>query len=310
MKDKKMIFNNVPVTVILLTLNEEFNLPGALENIMDWAEDIFIVDSCSTDRTIDIALEHGVKIVQRPFTNFGDQWNFALEKLPLRTPWTFKLDPDERLTPELKEEIRELLGRETQHHGYSMNRRLWFMGKPLHVLAPVVRLWRTGKCRFSDVLVNEHPLVEGSVGKLKGIMEHLDSRDLHHWIEKQNTYTTMLAIQKMSGDKLSAASKLFGNTLERRMFFVRYFFFLPGRYWAQMCFEFFVRGAWRDSLLGWRWAKLRVEVRRYRELKIKEIKITHRFPILPKKEQIYDARIQIMELQKLVMHKEVINKGG
>jgi len=186
----------------MLTLNEEFHLPGAIENVKDWAEEIFIVDSLSTDRTVDIALEHGVKIVQRPFTNFGDQWNFALEKLPINTAWTFKLDPDERLSPELKSEIRALLEGPHQHVGYEMDRRLWFMGRPLHVLAPVLRLWRTGKCRFSDVIVNEHPLVDGSVGKLKGLMEHLDSPDLHHWWDKQNRYTTMRAIENARGDSL------------------------------------------------------------------------------------------------------------
>ena len=92
----------------MLTLNEEYNLPGAIESVKDWAEEMFIVDSCSTDRTVDIALEHGVQIVQRPFTNFGDQWNFALERLPIKTPWTMKLDPDERVTPELIDEMREL----------------------------------------------------------------------------------------------------------------------------------------------------------------------------------------------------------
>ncbi|TET73481.1 MAG: glycosyltransferase family 2 protein [Candidatus Aminicenantes bacterium] len=170
--------HKISVSVIMLTLNEKFNLPGAIENVEEWAEEIFIVDSCSTDKTVDIALEHGVRIVQRPFTNFGDQWNFALEQLPIKTPWTFKLDPDERLTPELIEEMRELLEGEPNCCGYYMDRRLWFMGKALHVFAPVLRLWRTGNCRFSDVLVNEHPIVDGPVGKLKGILEHFDSPNL------------------------------------------------------------------------------------------------------------------------------------
>ena len=101
----------LPITVIMLTLNEEYNLLGAIESIKDWAEDIFIVDSCSTDRTVDIALEHGVQIVQQPFTNFGDQWNFALERLPIKTSWTFKLDPDERLSTNLIDEIQELFNK-------------------------------------------------------------------------------------------------------------------------------------------------------------------------------------------------------
>lgn len=293
----------LPIAVIMLTLNEEYHLPGAIENVKGWAEEIFIVDSLSTDRTVDIALEYGAKIVQRPFTNFGDQWNFALEKLPIKTLWTFKLDPDERLSPELKNEIRLLLEGIPEHYGYSMDRRLWFMGKPLHVLAPVLRLWRTGKCRFSDVLVNEHPLIDGPVGKLRGIMEHIDSPDLHHWWDKQNRYTTMLAVQKARGDRLSATPKLFGNSLERRMFFIKLFFVMPFRYQLQWLHEAFLRGAWRSGRTGLIWVGLRVEARRMRELKTREIAVTGRIPDVPHAPHgDYDPRVLESPLQRMVFH--------
>ena len=271
-----------PLTVVLLTLNEEFNLPGALENIKDWAEEIFIVDSCSTDRTVDIALEHGATIVQRPFTNCGDQWNFALSALPINSPWTFKLDPDERLTLGLKEEIRLLLEGEPKSCGYSMNRRLWFMGKPLHVLAPVLRLWRTGKCRFSDVIVNEHPLIDGSVGELKEILEHYDSRDLYQWMEKQNRYTTMEAIMRVRGDSLAANPRLLGSALERRMWLKKWFWSIPLRYQVQWFYEAFVRGAVWDGVVGRHWIHFRVECMRLIEAKAEEMKITGRVPQIPK----------------------------
>ena len=296
--------NPLPITVIMLTLNEEFHLPGAIENVRDWAEDIFIVDSCSTDRTVDIALENGVGIVQRPFTNFGDQWNFALGNLPLKTPWTFKLDPDERLTPELKDEIRELLKSEPECSGYSMDRRLWFMGKPLHVLAPVLRLWRTGKCRFSDVIVNEHPLIDGPVGKLKGILEHFDSPDLNHWYDKQNRYSTMEAIAMVKGSALAATPRFFGSTLERRMFFKKIFFKVPFRYQIQWLHEVFGRGAWRDGRIGLAWARLRVEVRRMRALKAKEMRLTGVIPQVPKVPAgDFDPRVLNSPLQKQLADK-------
>jgi len=295
----------LPITVIMLTLNEEYNLPGAIENVKDWAEEIFIVDSCSTDKTIDIALEYGVNIVQRLFTNFGDQWNFALEKLPIKTPWTFKLDPDERLTPELIEELKILFKNKIHYSGYSMDRRLWFMGKPLHVLSPVLRLWRTGKCRFSDVIVNEHPIVNGTVGKLRSILEHLDSPDLHHWYEKQNHYTTMEAIMKIRGDSLALNPRLFGNALERRMFFKKYFHKIPFRFQLLYLYEVFIRGAWRSGAVGLAWAHLRIEVRLAIELKFKEIRTTGRIPDLPMTPHgDFDPRIINSSLQKIVSKKD------
>lgn len=298
----------LPVTVIMLTLNEEHNLPGAIENIKDWAEDIFIVDSLSTDKTVDIALDHEVNIVQLPFTNFGDQWNFALDRLPIKTEWTFKLDPDERLTPELIDEMRELLEGEPCHSGYVMDRRLWFMGKPLHVLAPVLRLWRTGKCRFSDVIVNEHPIVDGPVGKLKNILEHFDSPDLHHWYDKQNRYTTMEAIMRVRGDKMAAKPRLFGNALERRIFIKKLFFRIPFRYQLQWLHEVIGRGAWRDGSAGLAWVRLRIEVRRSIELKVKEMLTTGNIPEIPRAlVGDFDPRVLSSSLQKLVVPEEKEN---
>jgi glycosyltransferase involved in cell wall biosynthesis len=293
--------NKNAITVIMLTLNEEYHLPGAIENVKGWAEEIFIVDSCSTDSTVDIALAHGVNIVQRPFTNFGDQWNFALDKLPIKTPWTLKLDPDERLSPELKEEICKLVAGSPECCGYSMDRRLWFMGRALHVSNEVLRLWRTGKCRFSDVIVNEHPLIDGKVGKIKGILEHYDSQDLHHWLEKQNSYTTMEAIMRVRGDKLAVQPRLFGSPLERRMYLKKIFFLIPFRYRLQWLYEAFVRGAIRDGPIGLAWVHLRVEVMRTVELKANEIRISGRIPPIPANpKNEYDPRVLTSPLQKLV----------
>ena len=294
-----------PVSIIMLTLNEEYNLPGAIESIKDWAEEIFIVDSLSTDKTVDIAFDHGVNIVQRPFTNFGDQWNFALERLSIKTDWTFKLDPDERVTSELVAEIRRVTESKDSYNGYFMSRRLWFMGTPLHVKADVLRLWKTGKCRFSDVIVNEHPIVDGTVGKLKGILEHFDSPDLHHWYDKQNRYTTMEAIMRVKGDSLAAEPRLFGNSLERRMFFKKIFFKIPFRYQLQWLYELFGRGAWRDGSIGLAWARLRMEVQRAIELKSKEMHHTGNIPEIPQMPKgDFDQRVFSSRLQQQVFTKQ------
>jgi len=293
------------VTIIMITLNEEDNLLGAIESVKNLAEEIFIVDSCSTDKTVDIALERGVKIIQRPFTNFGDQWNFALERLPIKTDWTLKLDPDERLSPGLIDELWEMFEDKPDCYGYIMNRRLWFMGKPLHVLAPVLRLWRTGKCRFSEVLVNEHPIVNGPIGKLKGILEHFDSPSLHHWYNKQNRYTTMEAIMRMRGASLAAKPRLLGNTLERRMFLKKHFSWLPFRFQLLYLHEVFVRGAWHEGSIGLAWAHLRVEVMRAIELKFKEMKITGKLLDIPKGPHgDFDQRVLSSRLQAQVFSEE------
>ncbi len=292
----------LPLTIVSLTINEEHHLPGAFENVSGWASEYFIVDSLSTDATVDIALEGGATVVQRPFTNFGDQWNFALERLPIKTPWTLKLDPDERLSDELKDSIAKVVTETPECDGYDMMRRLWFMGKPLHVQQPVLRLWRTGRCRFSDVMVNEHPLVDGKVGRLNGVMEHLDSRDLHHWLDKQNRYSTMEAIAMVRGDRMAVTPKLFGNALERRMLLKKLFFHVPFRYQIQFLHELFGRGAWRSGKAGWTWAQMRVFARRIRELKAIEMETTGHIPEIPRAPRgDFDPRILNSDLQRQLL---------
>jgi len=293
------------LSVIMLTLNEEENLPGALEHLRGWADEVFVVDSLSTDRTVDIALEAGAKVVQRPFTNFGDQWNFALHCLPISGVWTMKMDPDERLSVPLMQEITEALRSNQEIAAYSMERRLWFMGEPLHAMGEVLRIWRTGSCQFSDVLVNEHPIVEGRIQKLKGIMEHFDSPTLHHWFEKQNQYTTMEAIMRMRKDALAADAKWWGSALERRMFLKKIFYRIPFRYSLLWLYEFFYRQAYRDGRMGLAWTHLRVEVMRNVEYKYKEMVKKGTISEIPKaKRGDYDPRILSSALQAEAMEKD------
>jgi len=292
----------LPITVIILTINEEHYLPGAIENVKPWAEDIFILDSLSTDRTVDIALEQGINIIQRPFTNFGDQWNFALDRLPIKTPWIMKLDPDERVTANLLKEMTRVVQSERSCSGYRMPRRLWFMGKSLHACFDVLRLWKTGEGRFSDVLVNEHPIINGTVGCLKGIIEHYDSPNLHHWFEKQNRYSTMEAIMIAESHNFATKPNLIGNVLERRMFFKKVFPKIPFRFIMLYLYYLLYCGLWRDGGVGFAWAHLRAEVLRSRELKAREMELTGRIPKIPKAAHgDFDPRIISTSLQKSIL---------
>ena len=273
--------DRLPISVILLTLNEQYYLPGLLENVQPWAEQVFIVDSLSTDRTVDIALEHGATVVQRRFTNFGDQWNWALKHLPIKTPWTMKLDPDERIPPPLRDEFAQVVHAADGCEGYRFRRRLWFMGQPLHQKAWVLRLWRTGRCRFSDVLVNEHPIIDGRVGNLHGVMEHLDSPHLHHWFDKQNLYSTMRALELARGGGFAASPRLFSrDLLQRRMFLKRLFFHLPMRHVLMWWYLALVRGAIFDGRAGRTWVSMRVQVYRWAEHKALEMRRTGVLPSL------------------------------
>lgn len=266
-----------PVGVVMISLNEAHNMRAMLEHLKGWAHQVFLVDSYSRDSTVDAALEYGVHVVQRPFRGFGEQWNFALRSLPITAPWTMKLDPDERLTNGLKQEIVEKL-RYAEVDAFEVPLRLFFMRRRLSVKGNVLRLWRTGSARMTDVAVNEHPVVDGRIGFLSQELEHHDSPDLEHWIEKQNRYTTAEAIVAYRGLPLADIPRLLGTPLQRRMWFKKHFYDMPFHYWAIFLYHYLVQSAWRAGWPGYAWARLRADVMRLIEYKRREMEITGRIP--------------------------------
>ena len=262
----------------MISLNEEHNMEAVLQNVSGWAQEVFLVDSFSQDKTVDIALSYGVHVVQRRFLGFGDQWNFALRELPIKAAWTMKLDPDERLSDELKVNLNKAMNK-AQSDGFSIDRSLWFMERHLSIRQDLVRVWRTGSCRFSDVLVNEYPLVEGSVRHVQGELAHFDSPDLEHWLAKQNRYTTEEAITLFRDLPLASKPRLFGNSLQRRMWLKKNFFNLPLRYFLLFLFYYLFKGTWRVGWVGFIWARLRTDVMRMVDYKYREMQVTGKVPI-------------------------------
>jgi glycosyltransferase involved in cell wall biosynthesis len=262
----------------MISLNEAHNMNAVLQNLSGWAQEVFLVDSYSADDTVDIALRYGVHVVQRKFQDFGDQWNFALRELPIKALWTMKLDPDERLTDDLKDAILKQV-ENRQEAGISFDRRLFFMGRQLPIEQEIIRIWKTGVCHFTCVAVNEHPIVGGSIQKIQGCLEHHDSPDLAHWLEKQNRYTTAEAIIAFQRSALADTPSLLGTPLQRRMWLKRYFYQVPGRYFLFFLYCWLWQGAWRSGWVGYAWARLRADVMRLVEYKRREMEITGRLPI-------------------------------
>jgi hypothetical protein len=269
---------SAPVAVVMISLNEGHNMEAVCQDLAGWAQEVFLVDSYSQDDTVDIAMRHGVHVVQRRFRGFGDQWNFALRELPITAPWTMKLDPDERLSEQLKQEIIDTL-EGTNTAGFFLSIRLFFMQRPLPVRLRLLRLWRTNKATMSEVLVNEHLQVIGKLAGLRHDIEHHDSPDLEHWLDKQNRYTTAEAITAYRKLPLAATPRLLGNTLQRRMWLKTNFYRLPFRYLLLFLYHWIWQGAYRAGWVGYAWARLRSDYMRLIEYKRREMEITGRVPI-------------------------------
>jgi len=263
----------------MISLNEGHNMEAVCRNLQGWAHEVHLVDSYSRDETVSIALRYGVKVVQRKFRDFGDQWKFTVKDLPVSAPWTMKLDPDERITDRLKRSIERAV-RDESTQGISVNLRRWFMGRPLRACFPLLRVWRSGTCRFADVSVNEHPFVEGRIVQLLEELEHHDSPDLEHWLHKQNRYTTDEAIIRFRQQALATVPALFGDRLQRRMWLKKHFFAFPLRYQLLFAYLCTFEGALLSGRTGLIWAHLRTEVMRY--IEYKEVEMRLRGDVPPK----------------------------
>lgn len=268
---------SAPVSVIMITLNEGHNMVGVLENLKGWAKEVFVVDSYSKDDTVDIALTYGVNVVQRRFRDFGDQWNFAISKLPVKASWIMKIDPDELLSEELKNNIIKAIER-NEADGITISRNLCFMGRELPIKQIIPRLWKSGKCKFSDVIVNEHPIIEGRILHVVGALYHYDSPNLEHWLEKQNRYTTAEAISKYKKMPLADKPRIFGSMLQRNMWLKKNFDQLPMRFLCLFIYYWIVKGLWRSGWVGYAWSHMRVDVMRIREYKYREMELTGKIP--------------------------------
>lgn len=182
------------VTVIILTRNEEINLPDCLKSLEGFAERVVVVDSGSTDSTREIALNWGAEVLEHPFENYARQFNWGLDNADIRTGWTLRLDADERLTPALCAELEALMREHASDdvNGVVMSAWLYFMGRRLTHVVNMKRklmLFKTGIGRIEDRHMDEHTVLSrGSYVTAKEKFLHYDFKDMTHYINKLNWY--------------------------------------------------------------------------------------------------------------------------
>jgi glycosyltransferase involved in cell wall biosynthesis len=198
--------SRVPVTVVVLTFNEERNLARCLESVSGWAAQITVVDSGSTDQTLAIAERHGARIVTHPFDTHARQWAWALASVPMDTEWVLGLDADQVVTPGLRAEIERRLdpARGSAARGYYVRRRQIFRGRwirhggyyPKHLL----KLFHRAHVSIDvDELVDHHFHVDGPTAVLGEdlIEDNRNESDIAVWTAKHNRYAVLQARQEL-----------------------------------------------------------------------------------------------------------------
>jgi len=217
------------ITILILTKNEEDNLPKALASVQGFATRVVVVDSGSTDRTREIAREAGADVFEHPFRTHAKQLNWGLDATGISTTWTFRLDADEEVLPELAQWIqRQLATVAGDVDGIEVGRRMYFLGRwirhggmyPRHY----VRIFRTGKVRCELALMDEHMVVHGGVVRAHGDIKDDNNKPLRWWIAKHNWYSDREAfdlLEREAAAKLPGLvePRLFGTHAERTRWF-------------------------------------------------------------------------------------------
>lgn len=183
------------LSLVVITLDEEDTIESCIESVRG-AGEVVVVDSFSTDRTVEKARALGAAVYQREFVSNSDQKNWALERVT--RPWVLILDADERLTAELREEIAGRIAR-PDADGYWIRRRTEFLGVPIRHCGwerdRVLRLLRRGRGRYPERAVHERLALQGKAGRLAGTIEHRPYRDLDDYVERMRRYSLRGALE-------------------------------------------------------------------------------------------------------------------
>ncbi len=240
----------LPITVIFTTFNEAPNIHSALESVAQWAAEIRVVDSFSTDGTVEIVEKFGgVQLCQRAYFGPADQKNWAIPKA--KNNWVLLMDADERATPEMHAEIAEILrGAAMSDVGFGMSDSAhseppfdcywigfthFFMGQKVRFSGwqndKTVRLIRRDKCRYNDNRVHEEIVLDGlKVGRLAAKFDHYTFRDIEHFVQKQQRYAAWSAIDH---DKKTGRITAFHLVIKPFLRFFKHYFlklgFLDGK---------------------------------------------------------------------------------
>ncbi len=185
----------IPLSVAIITKDEEANLPGCLKSVA-FARQIVVVDSGSIDGTLEIARDFGCDVFTEPWKGFGPQKQMAIDRC--REPWVLVLDADERIPPETEKAIRQVVSSgEGGAPGYSFPRKNFFQGRWIRHMGwwpdRITRLFRNGRGRMTEAAVHEAVDVAGQIALLDAPIEHYTESRLSEILKKIDRYSTLAA---------------------------------------------------------------------------------------------------------------------
>jgi glycosyltransferase involved in cell wall biosynthesis len=269
-------------SVLVLTKNEEQDLPGCLQSI-SLSDDIVVYDSYSTDNTQKIAESFGARVIKRQFDNWSSHQNWGLRHIKFINRWVFYIDADERLTKEAADELQALaLNSDPKFVAYRIRRRDFFQKRQLRYVQSspwYIRFFQPEYVHY-ERLVNPVSLVNGLVGDLKSPLDHFPfSKGLSHWISRHNSYSTLEAQQilhnRSNHEPLSLRSAFFERDFNRRRFHQKELFYqIPARPLIKFLLLYILKRGFLDGGPGFTYALLQSIYEAFIVLKVQEIEST------------------------------------
>ena len=261
--------SRVPLSVIVPIKNEAANLPRCLDSVK-WADEIFVVDSQSSDASMEIARERDAKVAQFEFNGtWPKKKNWALEHLPFRNEWVFVLDADEVLPPAAEHEFTQAIANAGDIVGYWINRRFMFMGRWLrHAYYHNwnLRLFRHKLGRYEkltdapsasgDNEVHEHVLLNGPTGKLQAEIDHYAFPSIDVFVEKHNRYSNWEARVAADSPVHSSSGQISSTAVERRRKLKNLSRRLPFRPLLRFLYVYIWQKGFLDGVEGYYFARL------------------------------------------------------
>ncbi|MDX2215035.1 MAG: glycosyltransferase family 2 protein [Oculatellaceae cyanobacterium bins.114] len=250
-------------SIYILTYNEEIDIAACVESAL-LSDDVVVVDSNSSDRTVEIARHYPIRVVQHAFESHGRQRTWMLESVPPRHEWVYILEADERMTPELFQECLRAI-QSDQHVGYYVAERVMFMGTWIRRSTQYpryqLRLLRQGKVWYDDYGHTEREVCDGSTGFLQETYPHYTcSKGFSRWLEKHNRYSTDEAsetIRQLATGRVDWWKILFGQTeVERRRALKDLSQRMPFRPFVRFLYMYIFLGGFLDGKAGFTWCTL------------------------------------------------------
>ncbi len=276
--------------VLIQTYNEELNLPTTLKSLKGLAHRVFVVDSGSTDATTRLAEQYGATVVFHRWEGYARQKNWALDNLPIESPWVLILDADEAVSPELAEELRELTSRDpdtVEEAGFHVNRVFIFFGREIRHCGYFpswnLRLFKAGRARYEDRSVHEHMIVDGTSGYLQHLLLHEDRRGLEHFFAKHNRYSTLEAQEIFDKpEPWPGVGRFLTDRVTRRRFGKsRILPYLPMPWMWRLIYMFFIRLGFMDGRAGWLLCNFISSYEFFVQLKFRElVRLNGRQPVV------------------------------